>query len=172
MVRTEGAGSMTRNKATKSWTDLYYEDVVIGAELETPAHTMTYADILAFADVTRDHHPLHTDPEFCKTTPFGRPIAHGLYGLALMEGLKSEMRLYEHTSIASLGWDQVRFKKPIFPDDAVHVKVCFTDKRESRKPDRGVVTEKVELVNQDGEVVTEAVHATLLLRREEGAPSA
>jgi acyl dehydratase len=168
----KGAPPMAQGKEKKSWVDLYYEDVVVGEEVETPAHTMTYADILAFADVTRDHHPLHTDPEFCKSTPFGRPIAHGLYGLALMEGLKSEMRLYEHTSVASLGWDQVRFKKPIFPDDTVHVKVRFTDKRESRKPDRGVVTEQVELVNQDGEVVTEAVHATLLLRRQEGTSPA
>ena len=172
MTQVKGSGQMARDKVKKSCIDLYYEDVVVGEEVETPAHTVTYADILTFADVTRDHHPLHTDPEFCKTTPFGRPIAHGLYGLALMEGLKSKLQLYEHTSVASLGWDKVRFMKPIFPDDAVHVKVRFTDKRASSKPDRGVVTESVELVNQQGEVVTEAVHATLLLRRQEGAPSA
>ena len=163
---------MAQDKAKKSWIDLYYEDVVVGEEVETSAHTVNYGDILAFADVTRDHHPLHTDPEFCKSTPFGRPIAHGLYGLALMEGLKSELQLYERTSVASLGWDKVRFMKPIFPDDTVHVKVRFTAKRESRKPDRGVVTEWVELINQQGEVVTEGVHLTLLLRRQEGAPPA
>ncbi|MDP7241267.1 MAG: MaoC/PaaZ C-terminal domain-containing protein [Rhodospirillales bacterium] len=163
---------MAKDNEKKSWIDLYYEDVVVGEEVETSAHTMTYADILTFADVTRDHHPLHTDPEFCKSTPFGRPIAHGLYGLALMEGLKSEMRLYEHTSVASLGWDKVRFLKPIFADDSIHVLVRFTDKRESRKPDRGVVTEMVELINQRGEVVTEAQHVTLLLRRREDAPPA
>ena len=163
---------MAQDKAKKSWIDLYYEDVVVGEEVETSAHTVNYGDILAFADVTRDHHPLHTDPEFCKSTPFGRPIAHGLYGLALMEGLKSELQLYERTSVASLGWDKVRFMKPIFPDDSLHVKIRFTDKRESRKPDRGVVTELVELINQQGEVVTEGVHLTLLLRRQEGAPPA
>ena len=50
----------------------------------------------------------------------------------MIEGLKSKLQLYEHTSVASLGWDKVRFMKPIFPDDAVHVKVRFTDKRDAQ----------------------------------------
>ena len=163
---------MTGSEAMKPCVDLYYEDVAVGDELETASHTVTQADILAFADVTRDHHPLHTDEAYCRNTAFGRPIAHGLYGLALMEGLKSELRLYEHTSIASLGWDKVRFRAPVFPDDSVHVKMRFTAKRESRKPGRGVVTEWVEMVNQRGEVVTEGVHATLLACRSDAGPAA
>lgn len=145
--------------------DLYYEDAEIGGELITGSHVVTQADILGFADVTLDHHPLHVDEAYCKTTEFGRPIAHGLYGLSLMEGLKSRLKMYQHTSIASLGWDKVRFKAPIFGGDEVHVKVVFADKRVSRKPDRGVVREQVFLINQRGEVVTEAEHVTLLMRR-------
>ncbi len=105
--------------------DLYYEDVELGAEITTPAHTVSMKDILGFADVTRDHHPLHTDEEYCRKTQFGKPIAHGLYGLSLIEGLKSELKLYENTSIGSLGWDKVRFKAPIFPGDSVRVKMRF-----------------------------------------------
>lgn len=142
---------------------LYYEDIEIDAELTTMSHVITYQDILKFADVTLDHHPLHTDEEYCKTTHFGRPIAHGLYSLALMEGLKSKM--YEHTSIASLGWDKIRFKTPLFPGDEVHVKVIFTHKRDSSKAGRGVVTEKVLLINQTSDVITEAEHTTLLIKR-------
>ena len=78
------------------------EDVPVGVEFDTSGHTVTQRDILLFADVTRDHHPLHTDEEFCRSTQFGRPIAHGLYGLSLMEGLKASSKLYEHTSVASL----------------------------------------------------------------------
>lgn len=144
---------------------LYYDDVEINAELTTTSHVIAYKDILAFADITLDHHPLHTDEEHCKTTRFGRPIAHGLYSLALMEGLKSRIQMYEHTSIASLGWDKVRFRAPLFPDDEVHVKVTFTNKRDSSKAGRGVVTEKVVLINQTGDVVTEAEHTTLLIKR-------
>ena len=143
--------------------EFYYDDVEIDAELTTTSHVVAYEDILAFADITLDHHPLHTDEEYCKTTRFVRPIAHGLYGLALMEGLKSKM--YERTSIASLGWDKVRFEAPLFPGDEVFVKVIFTDKRDSSKPGRGVVREKVLLVNQTGDVVIRAEHATLLIKR-------
>lgn len=146
--------------------DLYYEDVEVGGELMTPSHSVSFDDILKFADVTLDHHPLHTDEEFCRKTQFGRPIAHGLFGLSLMEGLKSKIKMYEKTSIASLGWDKVRFKAPIFPGDEMHVKVVFTAKRESSTPGRGVVTEKVLLINQKGDVVTEAEHVTLLIKRE------
>lgn len=145
--------------------DLYYEDVVVGEERESACHTVTLADIKAFAEVTLDDHPLHWDEEFCRSTVFGRPIAHGLYGLSLMEGLKTKMGLYLRTSLGSLGWDEVRFLKPIFPDDTVHVRLRFAHKRKSREPDRGVVTEQVSLLNQRNEVVTEARHATLLLVR-------
>ena len=93
--------------------DLYYEDVMPGEELESAAHTVTMGDIGAFGDVTHDHHPLHTDAAFARSMGFEQPIAHGLFGLSLMEGLKSEMKLYEHTSIASLGWDRVRFTRPV-----------------------------------------------------------
>ena len=148
--------------------DLYDEDVVVGAEMETAPHAVTRADILAFAEITRDHHPLHTDDAFGRDMGFDGIIAHGLYGLSLMQGLLSELKLYEHTSIGSLGWDKVRFAKPIFPDDTVFAKVRFTHKRESRKPDRGVVTEAVSLINQHGDPVTEGEHVTLLLRRGHG----
>ena len=54
--------------------DLYYEDVVVGEERESALHTVTLADIKAFAEITLDDHPLHWDEEFCKSTVFGRPI--------------------------------------------------------------------------------------------------
>lgn len=148
-------------------TDLLYEDVVVGQELETAGHTLGQADIMKFAEVTLDHHPLHTDPDYCRDTEYGQTIAHGLFGLSLMEGLKSQLKLFEHTSLASLGWDKVKFMKPIFAGDTVHVRMSFSHKRPSRKSDRGVVTELVQLVNQSGEVVTEAEHVTLLMRRGE-----
>jgi acyl dehydratase len=147
--------------------DLYYEDVKVGDELTTPRHVVTMEGILKFADVTLDHHPLHTDEAYCKTTKFGRPIAHGLFGLSLMEGLKATIKMYEHTSIASLGWNNVRFKAPVFAGDEVYVKVVFTSKRPSSKPGKGIVTEQVLLINQHGDVVTEAEHVTLIMVRDQ-----
>ena len=84
-----------------------------------------------------------------------------------MEGLKAESRIYEQTSIGSLGWDEVRFLKPLFADETVHVTFKFMDKRLSRKPGRGVVTEKVKLLRQDKEILIEGLHITLLKCRTE-----
>ena len=100
-----------------------------------------------------------------KKTKFKKPIAHGLFGLSLIEGLKSETGIYEQTSIASLGWDEVRFLKPIFANDTVFAKYIFIKKRKSQKPGRGIVTEKVQLLNQHNNVVVEGTHTTLLISR-------
>jgi len=145
--------------------DLVFEDVVVGQTWVTPSHEVSDKDIADFAAVTHDHHPLHVDDDFARSMGFPRRIAHGLYGLSLMEGLKTKLKLYEHTSIASLGWDKVRFRKPIVSGDTVQVRMTFLSKRESSKPNRGIVVESVVLEREDGEALVEAEHATLLVRR-------
>ena len=150
---------------------LYYEDVELGRRFETRAHVVTDQDLERFSDLTHDHHALHRDDAFARSMGFPRRIAHGLFGLALMEGLKSELGLYETSSVASLGWDDVRFRKAIVSGDRVHVRVRLEAKRPSKKEGRGVVTETVELVDQDGEVAISASHATLLITREAKAPA-
>lgn len=153
-----------QTKPKEAFIDLYYEDVVVGDVVLTDSHTITMEDVLGFGRVTRDMHPLHTDPDYCLDTAFGRPIAHGLYGLSLIEGLKSELKLYENTSIASLGWDKVKFRAPLYPGDTVHVKVTFESKRESRSG-HGILIERTEMINQDGIVVIDAEHAAMVRRR-------
>lgn len=144
---------------------LYYEDVELGATLETRAHTITVEDVQRFCDLTHDHHPLHTDDAFARKMGFPARIAHGLFGLSLLEGLKAELGVYETTSVASLGWDAVRFLKPVVVGDSVRSRVRFDTKRPSRQPGRGVVTETCELVNQNGEVAISGKHATLVINR-------
>lgn len=149
---------------------LYYEDAEPGLRFETRSHTVTDDDIARFSDLTHDHHQLHRDDAFARSMGFPRRIAHGLYGLSLMEGLKSELGLYETTSVASIGWDDVRFKAPVVSGDSVHARVVLDSRRTSRsKPGRGIVTETVELINQRGEVAISAVHATLVITRESSA---
>jgi len=149
-------------------SSLYLEDIVVGREFEAGPHRVTAAEIAAFAEVTRDRHPLHTDAAYARARGFPDVIAHGLLGLSLMEGLKTELRLYETTSIASLGWDGVRFRAPVLAGDALTLRFRFAACRPSRQADRGVVTEALTLLNQRGETVIEAEHASLVLRRGAG----
>ena len=146
--------------------NLRYEDIEIGMQFESAVHAVTTADISAFSDVTRDHHPLHIDAAYAKSRGFSAVIAHGLYGLSLMEGLKSELKLYEETSVASLGWDEVRFKAPVVAGDRLRVQFRFVEKRLTKNPARGIVIEALDLVNQRDEVVTAARHTSLILTRQ------
>jgi acyl dehydratase len=152
--------------ASTTATNLRYEDIELGTQFESAAHTVTPADIAAFADVTRDHHPLHLDAAYAKSRSFPDVIAHGLFGLSLMEGLKSELKLYEETSVASLGWDEVRFKAPVVAGDRLRVHFRFVEKRPTRNPGRGIVIEALDLINQHDEVVTQARHTSLILTRQ------
>ena len=144
---------------------MFYEDFRIGAEYTTTARTIGESDILQFAALTGDWNRLHTDAEYCKGTPYGQRIAHGLFGLALMEGMKYRLGHVDGTAIASLSWNNVRFAKPIHIGDTVRVHVRISAMRETSKPDRGIVTEQVQLLNQHDEVVTEAEHLVMMLRR-------
>ena len=147
----------------------YYEDYKVGDAFTTTGRTISESDILQFAALTGDWNRVHTDAEYCRETPYGERIAHGLFGLALMEGLKFRLGHHDGTAIASLGWN-VTFAKPIFVGDTLHCQVEITKVRETKKPDRGIIWEQVLLVNQRGETVTEAEHSLLLYTRA-GAPA-
>jgi len=146
-------------------SSLYLEDIAVGQSWETKPHTVSREDISKFAALTHDHHPLHTVDAAGERAGYGGIIAHGLFSLALMEGLKFDLKLFPDTALASLGWDKVRFLKPVRPGDRVKVRATITEARPSKKPDRGVFVEKVELINQQGEVVSDGDHAVLLQRR-------
>jgi len=142
---------------------LYWEEFEVGQVYETPARTVTEADVSAFAGLSGDYNPLHTDAEYCKGTPFGERIAHGLLGLAIVSGLKARLGIMDGTALAFLGlnWN---FKAPIRFGDTVRARITISDKRPTSKPDRGVIVQSIELINQRGEVVQSGEH-TLLMRR-------
>ncbi len=68
---------------------LAFEDLRVGDEWQSSSHEMSSSEIREFADLTGDFNRIHLDEEFAATTPFGKPIAHGLLGLSLMAGLST-----------------------------------------------------------------------------------
>jgi acyl dehydratase len=146
----------------------YYEDASLGDEYESPARTISEADIVAFAGLTGDYGPMHADDVYCRQTLAGRRAAHGLLGLGVVEGLLIRVPPGEGRGIASLSW-LWRFRAPVVAGDTVRARWAITWKRRSRsRPDRGIVEESVRLENQRGEVVQEGVHAILLACRTDG----
>jgi acyl dehydratase len=150
----------------------YFDDVTLGDEGTTPEVTVTKEMIRAYADLTGDHTPVHVDEEFAKASHFGGIVAHGLFGLSLADGLKTQGTL-QFPPGASLGWTW-DFLEPIRAGDRLHVKYRIGAMRQTRKPGWGIVNLASELINQDGEVVQKGEHKLMILRRpdaQQEAPS-
>jgi len=144
--------------------DQYWDDAVVGQECLSPPYEVTEARVMAYADLTGDHTPVHTDEAYARTTPFGTRVAHGLFGLSIADGLKtiSDMRFVPGMS---LGWEW-SFVAPIKLGDTVRVKFRVGSKRESKsKPGWGIVILPSELINQRGEVVQKGEHRLMIPKR-------
>jgi acyl dehydratase len=148
----------------------YFDDVMLGDEGTTPEVTVTKEMIRAYADLTGDQTPVHVDEEFAKASHFGGIVAHGLFGLSLADGLKTQGTL-QFPPGASLGWNW-DFLKPIRAGDRLHVKYRIGAMRETKKPGWGIVNLASELINQDGEVVQKGEHKLMILRRPDAQPEA
>jgi acyl dehydratase len=144
---------------------MYWEEWEIGAEFESPARTVTEADIVMFAALSGDYNPLHVNEEYCKTTIFGTRIAHGPLVYAITAGLLFQLHLYDDTLIAFLGFENLKFTGPVKPGDTIHAKIKVLEKRETSRPDRGVMKRELKVYNQRGEVVQEAIQNFLLKRK-------
>ena len=143
----------------------YYEDLVVGEEYESPARTVSETDIVNFSALSGDWSPVHSDEEYCKQTPYKTRIAHGLFGLAVAEGLKFRIPAFTAARyMASLFWNY-KFTGPILMGDTIRVRVKVHSKRETKKPDRGIVVEYVTMLNQRNEIVQEGEHGLMIWRR-------
>ena len=142
----------------------YFEDFEVGQEFVTPARTITSTDIVNFACLTGDFNEVHTNFEYCKTTPFGEPIAHGPLIYGIMGGLQYASGINDGTMLALLQIDNWRMLGPVKHGDTIRMHACVLDKKESSKPDRGVVTFRRQCVKQDGTVVQE-MKTTLMYKR-------
>jgi acyl dehydratase len=154
---------MTMTTHTKP-RGLYFDDFEVGQEIVSPARTITSTDIVNFACLTGDFNEVHTNFEYCKTTPFGEPIAHGPLVYGIMGGLQYASGINDGTLLGLLGIDQWRMLGPVKHGDTVRLVQTVIEKKETSKPDRGVITFQRQCVKQDGSVVQE-MKATLMYKR-------
>ncbi len=141
----------------------YFDEIQVGEEYVSPGRTVTEADIVIFAGLSGDYNVLHTDSEFMKSSIFGERIAHGLLGLAIQSGLLSRgMRPFATLAFMGLRW---KFKGPIKIGDTITVRAKVLEKRDTSKPDRGIITLQRQVLNQKGEVVQEGETDVMVERR-------
>ncbi len=149
---------------------MYFENLVVGSKFRSPGRTIGESDILNFAGLSGDFLPLHTDAEYAKTTPYGQRIAHGLLATIMASGLvnRSELGVACQTTIMALLGLEWKYQKPILIGDTIHIETEVIAKKETSRPDRGVVTFQRNVVNQRGEVVQVGTLPLMIRRRPPG----
>jgi acyl dehydratase len=142
----------------------YFEQFPVGERLVSGRRTITEADVAAFAGLSGDYNPLHTDEVFAQSTPFKGRIAHGLLVVAVFSGLVNQAGWFAGTTVALLELT-TRFVGAVKFGDTVRAELETTSARGTSRPDRGTVTQKVTVRNQRDEAVIEGQQTVLLLRR-------
>jgi acyl dehydratase len=143
----------------------FFEDFHEGAEFSTPGRTITEADVVAFAGLSGDYNPAHTDHDFSRRGPFGRPIAHGLLALIVSAGLAERDGGLDGTAIAmlSVSW---RFMRPVFFGDTIRLKMTVSSCRLTSKGNRGIIVRNVIVLNQHDEEVQQGAFTTMVKSRQ------
>jgi acyl dehydratase len=146
---------------------LYFEEFSIGAVFKHAIRrTVTEADNVFFTALTHNPAALHLDEEYCKAhSEFGQRIVNSAFTLGLMVGISvGDTTL--GTTVANLGWDVVRFPKPLFHGDTVRVESEVCEMRDSRsRPDNGIVVFEHRAYNQHNELVATCKRSALMLRK-------
>ena len=144
---------------------LYYEQFTPGMRFEhVLRRTVTEADNLIFSALTHNPAALHLDEEYMKGTEFGTRIVNSCFTLSLMVGI-SVADTTLGTTIANLGWDEVRFPKPVFIGDTLRVETVVHEMRASKsRPDAGIVVFRHHCFNQRAEEVAVCKRSALMKR--------
>ncbi|MGA2535381.1 MAG: MaoC/PaaZ C-terminal domain-containing protein [Terracidiphilus sp.] len=144
-------------------TALHFEDYQAGAYRVTGGRTITETDIVIHAGQTGDFYPHHMDEEWCRSQPFGHRIAHGTLIFSVGIGMTAGVI---NPNAMSYGYDRLRFVRPVFIGDTLHVEVTIKEKRDDpKRPDFGIVIEAVQILNQKDETVLVCEHLLLVKRR-------
>jgi acyl dehydratase len=141
-----------------------FDEFAIDEEIKSGARTVTEADVVQFACLAGDYQPEHMNDEYARNGPFGERVAHGLLILSMATGLLNQTGIFEGTSIAILEVT-TKFLKTVKFGDTIRAIQKIVGKKETSKPDRGVLSTRITVLNQDNQAVLEADLTVLLYRR-------
>jgi acyl dehydratase len=145
---------------------LYYEEFEPGMVIEhTSRRTVTEADNILFCAMTLNLAPLHLDAEYSKNSIYGQRLVNSLFTLGLVTGI-SMQETTQGTTLGNLGFEEVKFPKPVFHGDTIRVRTEILGKRESKsRTDSGIVFFRHLGINQRDEIVCDCKRAGLMLKR-------
>src|SRR3954467_3202554 len=145
---------------------IYFEDLVVGAKREFGTYEVTRDEVIEFAR-KYDPQPFHLSDEAAAKTHFGRLAASGWHTAAMtMAVIARRVVNEEQAGLGSPGIDELRWKKPVYPGDTLHVSGQISEKTPSRsRPEMGSFRTETIVTNQNGEVVMTFQSIVLIRRR-------
>ncbi len=146
----------------------YYEEFEVGQTFDhSIRRTITETDNVLITTMTHNPASLHLDAEYMKNTEFGQPLVNSCLTLGLMVGISVNDTTHG-TTVANLGWDEVRFPKPLFHGDTIRIETEVLEVRESKsRPDNGIVVFEHRAYNQHDELVGICKRTALMLKKPE-----
>jgi acyl dehydratase len=130
----------------------WFEEFTEGLSMESRGRTVTEADIVAFAGLSGDFNPMHTDAEYAKGTQFGARVAHGALIFSMMTGQLYQLGFLEGTVIAFTGFE-MKLRAPVYIGETIKVTSTVNKRRAMPAAGGGFVTFDVKVTNQKGEIV-------------------
>ena len=133
---------------------VWFDELTVGQRFEHAIRrTVTETDNVLFTTLSHNPAQLHLDAEYMNDSEYGRVLVNSCFTLSLMVGVSvGDTTL--GTAIANLGWDEVRFPRPVFIGDTLNIVTEVLELRESKsRPDAGIVTFLHQAFNQRGELV-------------------
>lgn len=152
---------------------IYFDEMHLGQTFQHPIRrTITEADNVWFSALTHNPAYLHLDEQYCREhTEFGQRIVNSVFTLGLMVGISVNDTTFG-TAVANLGWEEVRFPKPMFHGDTLRVETEVVELRESKsRPNAGIVTFIHRGYNQRNELVASCKRSGLQLKKPQAKSS-
>jgi len=145
---------------------LYFEEFSVGQIFDhSIRRTITEADNVLLTTMTHNPASLHLDAEYMKSTPYGKPLVNSCLTLGMMVGISVNDTTHG-TTVANLGFDDVRFPAPLFCGDTIHIQTEVIEMRESKsRPDNGIVVFAHRAFNQDDVLVGECRRSAMMLKK-------
>jgi acyl dehydratase len=146
----------------------YFEDVHVGDTTRFGRYEVTREEILEYARQF-DPQPFHLDEEAARASMFGGLVASGWHTGAMFIRMVCDSMIPQAATSGALGFDDLKWLKPVRPGDVLTVESTVREKVESRRPDRGIVKIESRIFNQRGEAVMSLVSLVIYLRRPSAA---
>tara|TARA_R110000850_G_scaffold91742_11_gene194607 strand:+ start:13414 stop:13860 length:447 start_codon:yes stop_codon:yes gene_type:complete len=146
---------------------LYFEEFSVGQKfVHEVRRTVTEADNVFFSALTHNPAALHIDQQYCEeNSEFGQRLVNSAFTLGLMVGVTVQDTTLG-TTVGNLGWDEVRFPRPVFHGDTLRSESEVVEVRSSKsRPDNGIVIFLHTAFNQRNELVASCKRSALMMRK-------